>query len=105
MPALMRPNPVRANLQAGGNVYGTMAFEFFSTCIALERIALKEGVALTPGSHRTPCWRELDSNPRSPVTRHPDLDVRHRRRASALTALALRCKVRSTQIRRLNATP
>jgi 2-keto-3-deoxy-L-rhamnonate aldolase RhmA len=30
MPALMRPNPVRANLQAGGNVYGTMAFEFFS---------------------------------------------------------------------------
>jgi len=21
MPALMRPNPVRANLQAGGNVY------------------------------------------------------------------------------------
>jgi predicted RNase H-like HicB family nuclease len=25
MPALMRPNPVRANLQAGGNVYGTMA--------------------------------------------------------------------------------
>jgi hypothetical protein len=22
MPALMRPNPVRANLQAGGNVYG-----------------------------------------------------------------------------------
>jgi 2-keto-3-deoxy-L-rhamnonate aldolase RhmA len=30
MPALMRPNPVRANLQAGGNVYGTLAFEFFS---------------------------------------------------------------------------
>ena len=30
MPALMRPNPVRANLQSGGNVYGTMAFEFFS---------------------------------------------------------------------------
>jgi hypothetical protein len=30
MPTLMRPNPVRANLQAGGNVYGTMAFEFFS---------------------------------------------------------------------------
>ena len=30
MPPLMRPNPVRANLQAGGNVYGTMAFEFFS---------------------------------------------------------------------------
>ncbi len=30
MPALMRPNPVRANLQAGGTVYGTMAFEFFS---------------------------------------------------------------------------
>ena len=24
------PHPVRANLQAGGNVYGTMAFEFFS---------------------------------------------------------------------------
>src|SRR3984893_11414775 len=57
------------------------------------------------GSLLTPRWRELDSNPRSPVTRHPDLDVRHRRRASALTALALRCKVRSTQIRRLNATP
>ena len=47
MPALMRPNPVRANLQAGGNVYGTMAFEFFSTCIALERIALKEGPSAT----------------------------------------------------------
>jgi hypothetical protein len=30
MPALMRPNPVRANPQAGGNVCGTMAFEFFS---------------------------------------------------------------------------
>jgi 2-keto-3-deoxy-L-rhamnonate aldolase RhmA len=29
MTALMRPNPVRANLQAGGTAYGTMAFEFF----------------------------------------------------------------------------
>jgi hypothetical protein len=42
MPPLMRPNPVRANLQAGGNVYGTMAFEFFSTCIALERMRLRK---------------------------------------------------------------
>jgi hypothetical protein len=37
-------------------------------------------------------WRELDSNPRSPVMRHPDLDVRHRRRASAPTALAFNAK-------------
>ena len=30
MNALMRPNPVRAGLQAGGSAYGTMAFEFFT---------------------------------------------------------------------------
>jgi hypothetical protein len=30
MTALMRPNPVRPTLQAGGTAYGTMAFEFFS---------------------------------------------------------------------------
>ena len=30
MTALMRPNPVRARLQAGGTAYGTMAFEFFT---------------------------------------------------------------------------
>ena len=30
MTALMRPNPVRDTLQAGGTAYGTMAFEFFS---------------------------------------------------------------------------
>src|ERR1700730_1121437 len=30
MTLLMRPNPVRARLQAGGPAYGTMAFEFFS---------------------------------------------------------------------------
>jgi hypothetical protein len=30
MTSLMRPNPVRAALQAGGTAYGTMAFEFFS---------------------------------------------------------------------------
>ena len=30
------------------------------------------------GSHRTPRWRELDSNPWSPVTRHPNLDVPQR---------------------------
>jgi hypothetical protein len=30
MNSLMRPNPVRARLQAGGTGYGTMAFEFFS---------------------------------------------------------------------------
>src|ERR1700730_16687033 len=71
MPALMRPNPFRANLQAGGNVYGTMAFEFFSMCIALERIALKEGVALTPGSHRTPCWRKTDSSAQPPAKKDP----------------------------------
>jgi hypothetical protein len=29
MNSLMRPNPVRARLQAGGTGYGTMAFEFF----------------------------------------------------------------------------
>jgi 2-keto-3-deoxy-L-rhamnonate aldolase RhmA len=28
--ALMRPNPVRATLRAGGAAYGTMAFEFFT---------------------------------------------------------------------------
>jgi 2-keto-3-deoxy-L-rhamnonate aldolase RhmA len=30
MTVLMRPNPVRATLQAGGAAYGTMAFEFFT---------------------------------------------------------------------------
>ena len=30
MTSLMRPNPVRATLRAGGTAYGTMAFEFFS---------------------------------------------------------------------------
>ena len=30
MTSLMRPNAVRATLRAGGNAYGTMAFEFFS---------------------------------------------------------------------------
>ena len=30
MNALMRPNPVRARLLAGGTAYGTMAFEFFT---------------------------------------------------------------------------
>jgi 2-keto-3-deoxy-L-rhamnonate aldolase RhmA len=30
MTALMRPNPVRATLRAGGTAYGTMAFEFFT---------------------------------------------------------------------------
>ncbi len=30
MTSLMRPNRVRATLQAGGTAYGTMAFEFFS---------------------------------------------------------------------------
>jgi 2-keto-3-deoxy-L-rhamnonate aldolase RhmA len=30
MSPLMRPNPVRARLQAGGTAYGTMAFEFFT---------------------------------------------------------------------------
>jgi 2-keto-3-deoxy-L-rhamnonate aldolase RhmA len=30
MTPLMRPNPVRAALQAGGTAYGTMAFEFFT---------------------------------------------------------------------------
>ena len=30
MTALMRPNPVRATLRAGGSAYGTMAFEFFT---------------------------------------------------------------------------
>jgi 2-keto-3-deoxy-L-rhamnonate aldolase RhmA len=30
MIALMRPNPVRDTLRAGGTAYGTMAFEFFS---------------------------------------------------------------------------
>jgi len=30
MTALMRPNPVRDTLRAGGNAYGTIAFEFFS---------------------------------------------------------------------------
>jgi 2-keto-3-deoxy-L-rhamnonate aldolase RhmA len=30
MSPLMRPNPVRARLRAGGTVYGPMAFEFFS---------------------------------------------------------------------------
>ncbi len=30
MTALMRPNPVRAGLQAGGTSYGLMAFEFFT---------------------------------------------------------------------------
>src|SRR5436305_10270685 len=30
MSPLMRPNPVRATLRAGGTAYGTMAFEFFT---------------------------------------------------------------------------
>ena len=30
MPALMRPNPVRDALRAGGTAFGTMAFEFFT---------------------------------------------------------------------------
>ena len=30
MTALMRPNPVRTRLQAGGTAYRTMAFEFFT---------------------------------------------------------------------------
>ena len=30
MTALMRPNPVATRLRAGGTVYGTMAFEFFT---------------------------------------------------------------------------
>jgi 2-keto-3-deoxy-L-rhamnonate aldolase RhmA len=33
MSPLMRPNPVRARLQAGGTAYGTMAFEFFSPAL------------------------------------------------------------------------
>ena len=30
MTELMRPNPLRATLRAGGTAYGTMAFEFFT---------------------------------------------------------------------------
>jgi hypothetical protein len=40
--------------------------------------AVHKGSRPKSSSQVTLCWRELDSNPRSPVTRHPNLDVRQR---------------------------
>jgi hypothetical protein len=41
----MRPNPVRVKLDAGGTVYGTMAFEFFTPGLmaALEAVGADFG--------------------------------------------------------------
>ncbi|HYZ40050.1 MAG TPA: aldolase/citrate lyase family protein, partial [Stellaceae bacterium] len=51
MTALMRPNPVRATLQAGGNAYGTMAFGFFSPGLMTILAAAGAGFVLLDTEH------------------------------------------------------
>jgi 2-keto-3-deoxy-L-rhamnonate aldolase RhmA len=47
----MRPNPVRATLQAGGNAYGTMAFGFFSPGLMTILAAAGAGFVLLDTEH------------------------------------------------------
>jgi hypothetical protein len=64
MTSLIRPNPVRATIQAGGTAYGTVAFEFFSPgLIAILAVASADlvlldtehsGVGIKTSRHKSP---------------------------------------------------